>query len=171
MATYTITFWNYEPLPLGGASRSKILHVANTKKAVLEWDVNIRWWITGRFKAIKFNGSLVSESPKGSQEVTPLIVEDGENTVSLEYDSPQSFPWENAGTGYVVLRVDADEVIEKEPIKLPTLRLEDIPWYIWVIIALIIIAIIFIIISRLMHKAPATLVKEVIKEVAPSGGG
>ena len=161
MATFVITFFN-EDLPVGRTtvSKTKTLHVSNLKKAILEWDVTIRQFITGGFKSIRFNGQEVSKAPNGSMDVTEDTIEEGANVVELQYDNPQSFPWENAGHAYVVLRVDSEQVTEEEPFKIP-----EIPWYIWLIIALIVIALIIYLASRLLHKAPVEVVKEVVKEV------
>lgn len=164
MPEYVITYWENEDLGDPPAVRTKSVKARGIVRAVLEWNIQIYWMITGQFKSIELNGHEISRSPTGMVDVSQYVIEDGDNTIKISFDSPQRLPFSPSGKAYVVLRVSATTpIIEEEPIKVP--KLEWWHWVLIVVIILLLLAFYFLYTKTKVIQTVGSSISQTVKEV------
>lgn len=141
MTDFVVDFWNYEEIGDPPANRTKEVNVEGATRAILSWDVNV--YGMGGVDKISFNGVEVSRNARSSVDVLMYLVENGNNTVKIDYRADPTRVWQPKGKAYVTLKVSAEQVVEKKAVQAPKIiDMLSQPWFIVLAIILIVIIIV-----------------------------
>jgi len=137
LQTFRVVIWDNEDLHAPPGRAVKRITVSNMLSATLNWNFKPEHESLTTFKNIMFNGSIVSNNRQGSADVTNLLVVNGDNSLTVNYDSFDF--WMTRA------RCDADIVIVghntslQEPDK--TYGLSSLPWWVWALVAVLVLAV------------------------------